>query len=82
MTQHSERWDELMAEASCTKRTGTSRTHTAKSRTALRMQGLLRISQVKQLGNSCHSHHDHHQHPAYFGTLFALAAKEIQKRLT
>ena len=60
-----------MAEASCTKRTGTSRTHTAKSRTALRMQGLLRISQVKQLGNSCHSHHDHHQHPARF-TVYSL----------
>lgn len=51
-----------MAEASCTKRTGTSCTHTAKTRPALHMQGLLRISQVKHLGNSCHSHHDHHQH--------------------
>ena len=51
-----------MAEASCTKRTGTSCTHTAKTRTALHMQGLLRIGQVKHLGNSCHSHHDHHQH--------------------
>ena len=51
-----------MAEASCTKRTGTSCTHTAKTRPALHKQGLLRISQVKHLGNSCHSHHDHHQH--------------------
>ena len=47
------------------------RTHTAKSRTALRMQGLLRISQVRQLGNSCHSHHDRHQHPARF-TVYSL----------
>lgn len=41
-----------MAEASCTKRTGTPCTHTAKTRTALHMQGLLRIGQVKHLGNS------------------------------
>ena len=62
MTQHSERWDEFMAEASCTKRTGTSCTHTSKTRAALSMQRLLRIGQVKHLGNSCHSHHYHHQH--------------------
>ena len=51
-----------MAEASCTKRTGTSCTHTSKTRAALTMQGLLRIGQVKHLRNSCHSHHYHHQH--------------------